>query len=57
MLKAAAALLGVVSDKRITACTDRVGCGGQLLFKTTGTSLLLFMITISIAAYTTNRGF
>lgn len=57
LLKAAAALLGVVSDKRITACTDRVGCGGQLLFKTAGTSLLLFMITISIAAYTTNRGF
>lgn len=57
LLKMAAAFLGVVSDRRITACTDRVGNGGQLLFKTAGTSLLLFMITISIAAYTTNRGF
>lgn len=57
LLKAAAAFLGVVSDKRITMCTDKVGCGGQLLFKTAGTSLLLFMITVSIAAYTTNRGF
>ena len=57
LLKAAAAFWGVVSDKRITMCTDKVGCGGQLLFKTAGTSLLLFMITVSIAAYTTNRGF
>lgn len=57
LLKTAAAFLGIVSDRRITACTDRVGCGGQLLLRTTGTSLLLFMITISIAAYTTNRGF
>ncbi len=57
LLKAAAAFLGVVSDKRITMCTDKVGCGGQLLFKTAGTSLLLFMIIVSIAAYTTNRGF
>lgn len=57
LLKAAAAFLGVVSDKRITACTDKVGNGSQLLFKVVGTSLLLFMITISVAAYTTNRGF
>ncbi|HKM33159.1 MAG TPA: stage III sporulation protein AE [Lachnospiraceae bacterium] len=57
LLKAAAAFLGIVSDKRVTACTDKVGNGSQLLFKTTGTSLLLFLITVSIAAYTTNRGF
>ncbi|MGN0431885.1 MAG: stage III sporulation protein AE [Lachnospiraceae bacterium] len=57
LLKAAAAFLGMVSDKRITACTDRVGNGGQLLFKTVGTSVLLFLITVSVASYTTNRGF
>ena len=57
LLKVAAALLGVVSDKRITACTNKVGSGSELLFKTVGTALLLFLITISIAAYTTNRGF
>lgn len=57
LLKAAAAFLGIVSDKRVTACTDKVGNGSQLLFKTTGTSLLLFLITVSVAAYTTNRGF
>ncbi|MGN1146933.1 MAG: stage III sporulation protein AE [Lachnospiraceae bacterium] len=57
LLKAAAAFLGIVSDKRITACTDKVGNGSQLLFQVAGTSMLLFMITISVAAYTTNRGF
>ncbi len=57
LLKAAAAFLGIVSDKRVTTCTDKVGNGSQLLFKTAGTSVLLFLITISVAAYTTNRGF
>lgn len=57
LLKLAAALLGIISDKRITACTDKVGNGSVLLFRTAGTALLLFLITISIAAYTTNRGF
>lgn len=57
LLKIAAAFLGVVSDRRITACADKVGNGSGLLFKTAGTSLLLFLITISVAAYTTNRGF
>lgn len=57
LMKVAAAVLGVVSDKRIVSCTDKVGNGSRLLFKTAGTALLLFMITISIAAYTTNRGF
>lgn len=57
LLKAAAAFLGMVSDKRLTACTDKVGNGGQLLFKTVGTSVLLFFVTISVAVHTTNRGF
>ena len=57
LLKAAAGLLGVVSDKRITACADRVGNGSRLLFQTAGTAFLLFAVTISVAAYTTNRGF
>ena len=57
LLKTAAAVLGIIGDKRIVSCADKVGNGNQLLFKTAGTALLLFMITISIAAYTTNRGF
>ena len=56
VLKAAAALMGIVSDKRMSICADRVGNGSTLLFRATGTSLILFMITISVAAFTTNRG-
>lgn len=57
LLKLAAAFLGLISDKRITASTDKVGNGSNLLFRAAGTALMLFLITISIAAYTTNRGF
>lgn len=57
MLKLTAALLGIITDKRITTCTDKVGNGSILLFRTAGTALLLFIITISVVAYTSNRGF
>ena len=55
LIKAAAALMGIVSDKRMSTCADKVGYGSHLLFQTTGISMLLFMITISVAAFTTNR--
>lgn len=48
VLKAAAAFMGVVSDKRITACTDKVGEAGLLLFRTTGTAMLLFLVAIAV---------
>lgn len=57
LLKCAAAFMGVVSDKRITACANRTGDAGMLLFRTAGTAMLLFLITIAIVATTTNRGF
>ena len=57
ILKAAAAVMGIVSDKRITSCTDKVGEGSMLLFRTAGTAMLLFLITISMIATATNRGF
>lgn len=57
LLKGAAAFMGVVSDKRITSCANRTGDAGMLLFRTTGTALFLFLITISIVATATNRGF
>lgn len=56
MMKGSAALAGIVSDKRITGCTDRVGDGSLLLFKTAFTAVALFMITIAVAAYTSGRG-
>lgn len=48
VLKAAAAFMGVVSDKRITACTDKVGEAGLLLLRTTGTAMLLFLVAIAV---------
>lgn len=57
LLKAAAAFMGIVSDKRVTACANRTGDAGLLLFKTAGTAMLLFLISIAIVAITTNRGF
>ena len=55
LLKAAAAFMGIVSDKRITACTNRVGTGVFLFFQLTGTVMLLFLVAIAIAAVTTNQ--
>lgn len=57
LLKAAAAFMGIVSDKRITACANRTGDAGLLLFKTAGTAMLLFLISIAVVSITANRGF
>lgn len=57
MLKVAAALLGIISDKRLVTCTDKVGSGSVLLLKTAGTAFALFFLIISVTAITTNRGF
>lgn len=48
VLKCSAAFMGVIGDKRITTCVSRAGDGGLLLFKTTGTALLLFLISIAV---------
>lgn len=55
MIKGSAALAGIVSDKRISGCADRVGDGSLMLFKAAFTAAALFMITIAVAAYTTGR--
>lgn len=50
ILKCVAAFMGIVSDKRITACADRTGDAGLLLLKTTGTAMVLFLIAIAVTA-------
>lgn len=57
LLKFSAAVSGIVSDRRITGCMDRVGEGSLLVLRTLLTACGLFLITIAIAAMTTNRGF
>lgn len=56
VLKAAAALVGMVSDKRVTNCANRVGDGSFLLLKLALSAIGLFIICIAIAACATNRG-
>lgn len=48
ILKCAAAFMGIVSDKRITSCADRAGDAGFLLFRTVGTAMLLFLISVAV---------
>ena len=57
LLKLAAALMGIVGDRRMTAAVNRAGDGAAMLFRTAGTAMLLFFILISLVALGTNRGF
>jgi len=50
LIKCAAAFMGIVSDKRLTACADRTGDAGLLLLRTGGTAVLLFLIAIAVTA-------
>lgn len=56
ILKASAAFMGIVSDKRITACVNRTGDASFLLFKTVGTAFVLLLISLAVVATATNRG-
>lgn len=56
LIKAAAAFMGIVSDKRITACANRTSDAAMLLFKTAATGFALFIISLAVVATATNRG-
>lgn len=56
ILRIAAAILGLVSDKRLVACTTQMGEACMLLFRTAASAMLLFLISISVVAITTGRG-
>ncbi len=55
-VKAGAALIGIVSDRRMTNCAGRVGDGNMLLFKIALASVGMFLIQIAIITYTTGGG-
>lgn len=55
-LKAGAALIGMVSDKRMTNCANRVGDGSLLLLKVAVSAVALFIISVAMVASSTNRG-
>lgn len=51
-VKLGAAITGIVSDKRIASCTNRVGMGCFLLLRCVFTSMALFIIVIAVVSYT-----
>jgi len=55
LFKGAAALMGVVSDRRISGCANRTGDGVMLLLRTTGTAMLLFFITLAVVAMSVGK--
>lgn len=56
LCKGAAALMGIVSDKRITECTNRMGDAMMMVLRTTATALLLFLITLAVVASSAGNG-
>ena len=55
ILRLASAIVGLVSDKRLTSCTNQMGEACMLLFRTAATAVLLFLISISVIAMTAGR--
>ena len=50
LFKGAAAFMGIIGDRRITACANRTGDAGMMLFRTAGTAMILFLITLAVVA-------
>lgn len=55
VIKLSAALIGVISDKRLTNCVSRVGEGNLMLLKMTLTSVSMFVIQVAIITYSTGQ--
>ena len=55
-IKIGAALIGIVSDKRMVNCANRVGDGNLMLLKIALSSVGMFVIQIAIITYTTGGG-
>ncbi len=55
ILKGSAAFMGIVCDKRITACADRTGDAGLLLLRTTLTAMLLLLIAMAVITASVRR--
>lgn len=56
VIKISAALIGIVTDKRMTNCANRVGDGNVMLLKIALSSIGMFVIQIAIITYTTSGG-
>lgn len=57
VIKLSAALIGIISDKRLTNCASRVGEGNLMLLRIALTSVGLFMIQVAIISYSTGQAY
>lgn len=55
VIKFSAALVGIVSDKRLTNCVSRVGEGNLMLLRIALTSVGMFLIQVAIISYSTGQ--
>lgn len=55
VIKFCAALIGIISDKRLTNCASRVGEGNLMLLRIVLTSVGMFMIQAAIISYSTGQ--
>ena len=54
VIKLSAALMGIISDRRMTNCANRVGDGNFMLLKIALSSVGMFVIQIAVITYTTS---
>ena len=54
VIKLSAALMGIISDRRMTNCANRVGDGNLMLLKIALSSVGMFVIQIAVITYTTS---
>lgn len=54
VIKLGAALTGIISDRRMTNCANRVGDGNIMLLKIALSSIGMFVIQIAVITYTTS---
>lgn len=54
VIKLGAALMGIISDRRMTNCANRVGDGNIMLLKIALSSIGMFVIQIAVITYTTS---
>lgn len=55
VVKLSAALIGIISDKRLTNCASRVGDGNLMLLRIALASVGMFMIQAAIISYSTGQ--
>lgn len=55
VIKLSAALIGIISDKRLTNCVSRVGEGNLMLLKLTLTCVGMFLIQVAIISCSTGQ--